>query len=695
MNGRTKNLCMREPEGGSRGLAAVLLSFGLALAVFTAAGTLAGCSLAGVEGDASGADASGSAPLFSGGETTIGRIRGGGNSDRNKEITVRFVVTGGGWGLNWSKGIVSPADDSSFAAGGGTQADDFYITIKVPAADTCVNVRWYCEDSLYRKFWVKGTIPVKDAGTYAIAIDLNEDTKTDSWDINTKNLEEVSRHGPGGIQDWLVADWETASSGSLNNENPEDDGSGGAPAEPSVSYRDITVNFAISQGGWGIDESTGLVSPANDAYFVYGGGTADDDYSVAVPVPEKDEYVNVRWRCTDPLFREYWVKGKMYLKEAAEYKVAFDYNGNSGGWDIAVKNLKEIYRHGPDGKQDWLPADWDAAFAKSVAEVTIPEDGGGSSSGSNRDGGGSGDRDGGGATTDPENYYPEGDRIIVKFDVSVTGAIKWSQGIVSTAADNYFVNNNAQKDGDFNVEIRVPPADNYVNIRWYTRGTDWKQYWVKGKLRLTGAKIYTVGFIFNGGNIGTENLEEVSMRNTDASGNEPVSIGDISSGFSVFGPSSDWYNALALANSRTLGPGDEPVALPVTNTVHIKVEVLNGGSGLTGSVTMISTQDDSLVIYDKADFASDYWMSIEVPDSDQYLNVLWACNAGFVNTILKAKLAWRNSAGTLTITIDYNGYGKAATKNLYSVEVGGESSGLWKEWKSKTHVSVWDVYKGP
>jgi len=105
--------------------------------------------------------------------------------------------------------------------------------------------------------------------------------------------------------------------------------------------------------------------------------------------------------------------------------------------------------------------------------------------------------------------------------------------------------------------------------------------------------------------------------------------------------------------------------------IRVKFEVKNGGFGLLSSEGIISTQDDdSYIVYDKASCASDYTITVRVPASDEYLNVRWRGDDFMIsdNTYVKAKMKPKSGI----ITLDYNGYGRVATKNLYDVEVSGD-----------------------
>jgi len=112
-----------------------------------------------------------------------------------------------------------------------------------------------------------------------------------------------------------------------------------------------------------------------------------------------------------------------------------------------------------------------------------------------------------------------------------------------------------------------------------------------------------------------------------------------------------------------------------TKTVKVKFEVKNGGS----NAGIVSTQDDSYLVYGRDIFnaGNDYTITITVPASDEYLNIRWKGLGAFLvdNTYLKAKM----KAESGTITLDYNGVGKVATKNLYDVYVTTTYSQDWED----------------
>jgi len=163
----------------------------------------------------------------------------------------------------------------------GSWANDFYIIIPVAKADKYVNIRWQCTDALSRKFWVKGKMPVKDSGQYAVVLDFNEEKNMDGWDIDTQNLDEVYKYGPDGTHDWLPADWDNAKSksvkysGIMAEESEDADtadadtsmlmasvAGGASPA--SSDSRKVKVIFEVRNGGWSLWRTTGVVSTQSD-----------------------------------------------------------------------------------------------------------------------------------------------------------------------------------------------------------------------------------------------------------------------------------------------------------------------------------------------------------------------------------------------------------------------------------------------
>jgi len=116
-----------------------------------------------------------------------------------------------------------------------------------------------------------------------------------------------------------------------------------------------------------------------------------------------------------------------------------------------------------------------------------------------------------------------------------------------------------------------------------------------------------------------------------------------------------------------------------TKKIKVKFEVLQGGGGICKNAGIVSTQDDSYLVYNQKPASRDFTITITVPASDEYLNVRWWGDDFWLpNTCIKAKM--KPESGT--ITLDYNGfsggYPKVATKNLYDVSVTTDQ----KDWKN-------------
>jgi len=129
--------------------------------------------------------------------------------------------------------------------------------------------------------------------------------------------------------------------------------------------------------------------------------------------------------------------------------------------------------------------------------------------------------------------------------------------------------------------------------------------------------------------------------------------------------------------------------------IKVKFNVKNGGSSLMRSDGIVSTQDDSYLVCDWDAFANDFDITITVPASDEYLNIRWKGLDFWGNgTYVKAKM--KPESGT--ITLDYNGKGKVATKNLYDVRVDGiwlcfkdaDQYDFYRDWESAKKYAVKD-----
>jgi len=132
-----------------------------------------------------------------------------------------------------------------------------------------------------------------------------------------------------------------------------------------------------------------------------------------------------------------------------------------------------------------------------------------------------------------------------------------------------------------------------------------------------------------------------------------------------------------------------------TKKIKVKFEVKNGGVwGLVWSYGIVSTQDDSYLVYDWDVCANDFYITITVPASDEYLNIRWKGNEGGFSTYVRAKM----KAESGTITLDYNGNagsGKVATKNLHDVKVYGpifsdDNKWVLEDWENAKKRAVKD-----
>jgi len=132
------------------------------------------------------------------------------------------------------------------------------------------------------------------------------------------------------------------------------------------------------------------------------------------------------------------------------------------------------------------------------------------------------------------------------------------------------------------------------------------------------------------------------------------------------------YDETASAEESGSAGGTTALSASGTKTIKVKFEVLNGGGGLFRNGGSVSTQDDSCLVKDGKAFSRDFTIKITVPASDEYLNVRWQGDDCWQpDTYVKAKMKAKSG----TITLDYNGPGKVATKNLYDVSITTESTG--------------------
>jgi len=130
-----------------------------------------------------------------------------------------------------------------------------------------------------------------------------------------------------------------------------------------------------------------------------------------------------------------------------------------------------------------------------------------------------------------------------------------------------------------------------------------------------------------------------------------------------------------------------------TKTIKVKFEVKNGGGGLIKSGGIVSTQNDSYLVYDWDWSSYDFTIKITVPASDEYLNIRWKGEDYFLGQVYaKAKM----KPDTGTITLDYNGFSyqkpQVAVKNLYDVQLdscwGPQASPFKDDWENAKKRSV-------
>jgi len=326
---RTKNLFMRKPESGFRGLAAVLPSFGLAFAVFAAAGMMAaGCdSLTGGGGETAFAEAA--APESAGGPAFAA-------ADGIKAIKVKFDVKNGGWGLIKSYGVVSTQDDSHLNWGFGELANDFEVRIAVPAGEKYLNIRWEATDFFWKVTYLKARLQLGDgSGSYTVVLDYNGRGK-----VAVKNLSDVSLN-------------------TKDADNDFDNAYRRAGTTDPEGFRIIKVRFEVKNGEWGLWKSEGIVSTQDDSYLIYDDGDGANDFDITIPVPLEDEYLNVRWRSIPVAGNRTYVKAKM---KAESGTITLDYNGPG---KVVTKNLYDAVV-GPYYGENNPAKDWADAKNRSV-----------------------------------------------------------------------------------------------------------------------------------------------------------------------------------------------------------------------------------------------------------------------------------------------------------------------------------------
>jgi len=141
--------------------------------------------------------------------------------------------------------------------------------------------------------------------------------------------------------------------------------------------------------------------------------------------------------------------------------------------------------------------------------------------------------------------------------------------------------------------------------------------------------------------------------------------------------SSEWETISGVTEGTDSSGGKETevVDLSGSKTIDVKFEVENGGGGLWYSAGIVSTQDDTYLVYDSDCYASDFTITITVPASDQYLNIRWAAKEYEFLTDNSKKMTFVTAkmpvsvAGNYTIGLDYNGIGSVATSNLNDVHI--------------------------
>jgi len=108
--------------------------------------------------------------------------------------------------------------------------------------------------------------------------------------------------------------------------------------------------------------------------------------------------------------------------------------------------------------------------------------------------------------------------------------------------------------------------------------------------------------------------------------------------------------------------------------VTVKFTVLNGGRfGLKKSQGIVSSQDNSILVWNGNICANDFTITITVPRSDEYLNIYWWGVPIWPterDRYLKAKLEVSEYGKYYTIVIDYNGNDVVTTENLFDIRQG-------------------------
>jgi len=109
--------------------------------------------------------------------------------------------------------------------------------------------------------------------------------------------------------------------------------------------------------------------------------------------------------------------------------------------------------------------------------------------------------------------------------------------------------------------------------------------------------------------------------------------------------------------------------------VAVKFEVKNGGWGLLKSEGIVSSKDDSYLVYNHAAAANDFEIVIR-KNVGENLVVRWkATDIWWKDTYLKAGISVYNNRRTYVIGLDYNGQGEIAASGLDNVSVSGKNAG--------------------
>jgi len=200
MSKRT-NLLNGKPEGGFSGLAAVMLSFSMAFAVFAAGGiVLAGCdSPAGVANGYDGAvvftEASAPGPESAGADSDYGLLSGSEAPELeivNYEVTIK-VANGGHYGLVENKCIVSNHASTILVKQKRLASGDHKIKIKAPKKTPYFIIRWRGKEAFGFPTYLKGIIYNEgNINKLSCYIDYNGEGK-----LATEGMSNVS-YGTGG-----------------------------------------------------------------------------------------------------------------------------------------------------------------------------------------------------------------------------------------------------------------------------------------------------------------------------------------------------------------------------------------------------------------------------------------------------------------------------------------------------------------